>query len=90
METLAFIISYGFVLPGVCIIEYLLTINLLYEITITRGNSNKESVTHIVTSLSIRWSAYAEGLVWLSKSLIVRINLQKSRTWSLIEKCISS
>ena len=55
METLSFILPYAFILAGIGIIESLLTLNLLDEITETRGNSNRECVAqgtaNIVTSL---------------------------------------
>ncbi len=55
METLTFILPYAFILAGIGIIESLLTLNLLDEITETRGNSNKECVAqgaaNIVTAL---------------------------------------
>ncbi len=55
MATLKFIFPYAFILAGIGIIESLLTLNLLDEITETRGNSNKECVAqgmaNIVTAL---------------------------------------
>lgn len=55
MDTLIFILPYAFILAGIGIIESLLTLNLLDEITETRGNSNKECVAqgaaNIVTAL---------------------------------------
>lgn len=54
-ETLAFVLPYAFILAGIGIIESLLTLNLLDEITETRGNSNRECVAqgaaNIVTAL---------------------------------------
>lgn len=53
--TLKFIFPYAFILAGIGIIESLLTLNLIDEITQTRGNSNKECVAqgmaNIVTAL---------------------------------------
>lgn len=55
LETLSFILPYAFILAGVGIIESLLTLNLLDEITETRGNSNRECLAqgaaNIVTAL---------------------------------------
>jgi SulP family sulfate permease len=55
LETFTFILPYAFILAGIGIIESLLTLNLLDEITETRGNSNKECVAqgaaNIVTGL---------------------------------------
>ncbi|MFK5953042.1 MAG: SulP family inorganic anion transporter [Desulfobacterium sp.] len=55
METLTFIFPYAFILAGIGIIESLLTLNLLDELTQTRGNSNRECVAqgmaNIVTAL---------------------------------------
>ncbi|MCP3942446.1 MAG: SulP family inorganic anion transporter [Desulfobacteraceae bacterium] len=55
MATLKFIVPYAFILAGIGIIESLLTLNLLDEITETRGNSNKEcmaqGIANIVTAL---------------------------------------
>ena len=53
--TLKFIFPYAFILAGVGLIESLLTLNLVDEITETRGNSNKEcaaqGLANIVTAL---------------------------------------
>ncbi|MCG8565377.1 MAG: SulP family inorganic anion transporter [Desulfobacterales bacterium] len=55
LETLKFIFPYAFILAGIGIIESLLTLNLLDEITETRGNSNRECMAqgaaNIVTAL---------------------------------------
>jgi len=55
LETLTFIFPYAFILAGIGIIESLLTLNLLDEITQTRGNSNRECLAqgaaNIVTAL---------------------------------------
>lgn len=55
VETLTFILPYAFILAGVGLIESLLTLNLLDEITESRGNSKKECMAqgaaNIVTAL---------------------------------------
>lgn len=55
LETLTFILPYAFILAGIGVIESLLTLNLLDEITETRGNSNKECIAqgtaNIITGL---------------------------------------
>ena len=55
MDTLTFIFPYAFILAGIGIIESLLTLNLLDEITESRGNSNRECMAqgaaNIVTAL---------------------------------------
>ncbi|WP_041277636.1 SulP family inorganic anion transporter [Desulfotalea psychrophila] len=55
LDTLIFIAPYAFLLAGVGLIESLLTLNLLDEITETRGNSNRECIAqgcaNIVTGL---------------------------------------
>ncbi|MGL1931922.1 MAG: SulP family inorganic anion transporter [Desulfotalea sp.] len=54
-ETLLFIAPYAFILAGVGLIESLLTLNLIDEITETRGNGNREcmaqGLANIVTGL---------------------------------------
>ncbi len=54
-ETLSFILPYAFILAMIGLIESLLTLNLIDEITETRGNSNKECLAqgaaNIVTGL---------------------------------------
>ena len=54
-ETLTFIFPYALILAGIGIIESLLTLNLLDEITETRGNSNRECMAqgaaNIITAL---------------------------------------
>ena len=42
LETLSIIFPYAFIVAGVGLIESLLTLNLIDEITETRGKSNKE------------------------------------------------
>ena len=55
LETLIFILPYACILAGVGLIESLLTLNLLDEITESRGNSKKECIAqgaaNIVTAL---------------------------------------
>jgi SulP family sulfate permease len=55
IETLVFIFPYAFILAGVGLIESLLTLNLLDEITESRGNSKKECLAqgaaNIITAL---------------------------------------
>jgi SulP family sulfate permease len=55
LETLKLIVPYAFILAGIGLIESLLTLNLIDEITETRGNGNREcaaqGVANIVTSL---------------------------------------
>jgi len=49
-ETLEIILPYSLILAGVGLIESLLTLNLIDEITETRGNSNKECVAQGVAN----------------------------------------
>jgi sulfate permease, SulP family len=55
VETLTFILPYACILAGVGLIESLLTLNLLDEITESRGNSKKECIAqgaaNIITAL---------------------------------------
>jgi SulP family sulfate permease len=44
LETLSIIFPYAFIVAGVGLIESLLTLNLIDEITETRGKSNKEAM----------------------------------------------
>ena len=54
-ETLKFIAPYAFILAAIGLIESLMTLNLIDELTETRGNSNKECIAqgsaNIVTGL---------------------------------------
>jgi SulP family sulfate permease len=55
METLAFILPYSLILAAIGLIESLMTLNLVDELTETRGNSNRECLAqggaNIVTGL---------------------------------------
>ena len=55
LKTLTFILPYAFILAGIGLIESLLTLNLLDEITETRGDSNRECMAqgaaNIITAL---------------------------------------
>jgi SulP family sulfate permease len=55
METLAFILPYSLILAAIGLIESLMTLNLVDELTETRGNSNRECLAqggaNVVTGL---------------------------------------
>ncbi len=70
METLKFILPYSFILAGIGIIESLLTLNLLDEITETRGNSNRECVAQGMANIACALFGGMGGCAMIGQSII--------------------
>ncbi len=70
LETLTFILPYAFILAGIGIIESLLTLNLLDEITETRGNSNRECVAQGVANIVTALFGGMGGCAMIGQSII--------------------
>jgi len=70
MATLKFIFPYAFILAGIGIIESLLTLNLLDEITETRGNSNRECVAQGVANIVTALFGGMGGCAMIGQSII--------------------
>ncbi len=69
-ETLQIIFPYALVVAGVGLIESLLTLNLIDEITQTRGRSNKECVAQGVANMTSGFFFGMGGCAMIGQSLI--------------------
>ena len=69
-ETLGVIFPYAFIVAGVGLIESLLTLNLIDEITETRGKSNKEAFTQGLANFVTGFFSGMGGCAMIGQSLI--------------------
>jgi SulP family sulfate permease len=69
-ETFKIIFSYGAIVAGVGLIESLLTLNLLDEITETRGNGNRECIAQGIANFSSGLLSGMGGCAMIGQSLI--------------------
>jgi SulP family sulfate permease len=70
LETLGIIFPYAFIVAGVGLIESLLTLNLIDEITETRGKSNKEAVAQGLANFVTGFFSGMGGCAMIGQSLI--------------------
>lgn len=78
-ETLALIFPYASIVAGVGLIESLLTLNIVDELTDTRGNSNRESIAQgMANTLSGLFSGMG-GCAMIGQSLINVSNGARAR-----------
>lgn len=70
MQTLTFVLPYAFILAGVGIIESLLTLNLLDDITESRGNSNRECVAQGAANIVTAFFGGMGGCAMIGQSII--------------------
>lgn len=70
LETLQVILPYASIVAGVGLIESLLTLNLIDEITQTRGRSNKEAVTQGAANIVTGLFSGMGGCAMIGQSLI--------------------
>lgn len=70
METLAIIFPYAGIMAGVGLIESLLTLNIIDEITETRGRGNKEAVAQGVANILSGVFSGMGGCAMIGQSLI--------------------
>jgi SulP family sulfate permease len=70
LETLQIIFPYSLIIAGVGLIESLLTLNLIDEITETRGNSNREAVAQGAANLLSGLFSGMGGCAMIGQSLI--------------------
>ena len=70
LETLLIILPYAFIVAGVGLIESLLTLNLIDEITETRGKSNKEAVAQGMANCVSGFFSGMGGCAMIGQSLI--------------------
>lgn len=70
LETLQIIFPYALIMAGVGLIESLLTLNLIDEITETRGRSNKEAVAQGAANIVTGFFSGMGGCAMIGQSLI--------------------
>ena len=70
LETLYIIFPYALIVAGVGLIESLLTLNLIDEITETRGKSNRESVAQGLANVVTGFFSGMGGCAMIGQSLI--------------------
>ena len=70
LETLKIIFPYALVMAGVGLIESLLTLNMVDEITNTKGSSNKESIAQGVANISNGFFGGMGGCAMVAQTLV--------------------
>lgn len=70
LETFLFIAPYAFILAGVGLIESLLTLNLLDEITESRGNGNRECMAQGLANIVTGFFGGMGGCAMIGQSII--------------------
>lgn len=64
LETLQIIFPYALIMAGVGLIESLLTLSMVDEITNTKGSANKESVAQGIANITNGFSVEWEAVPW--------------------------
>ncbi|WP_422355031.1 SulP family inorganic anion transporter [Roseivirga pacifica] len=70
METLSFIFPYAVILAAIGLIESLMTLNLLDELTETRGNGNRECIAQGLANLTNGFFGGMGGCAMIGQSII--------------------
>ena len=83
-ETLMIILPYAGIMAGVGLIESLLTLNIVDEITETRGNGNKEAVAQGTANILSGFFSGMGGCAMLGQSLINVSNGARARLSGII------
>ncbi|TXD81553.1 SulP family inorganic anion transporter [Subsaximicrobium wynnwilliamsii] len=83
-ETLALIFPYAAIMAGVGLIESLLTLNIIDEITETRGRGNKEAVAQGVANMLSGVFSGMGGCAMLGQSLINVSNGARARLSGIV------
>lgn len=78
-ETIALIFPYAFIIAGVGLIESLLTLNIIDEITATRGSGNKEAVAQGLANVLSGLFSGMGGCAMIGQSLINISNGARAR-----------
>ncbi|MCB0501401.1 MAG: SulP family inorganic anion transporter [Bacteroidetes bacterium] len=84
METLQIILPYAFIVAGVGLIESLLTLNLIDEITETRGWGNKEAVAQGMANTITGFFSGMGGCAMIGQSLINISNGARARLSGIV------
>ncbi|HFX18191.1 MAG TPA: SulP family inorganic anion transporter [Flavobacteriales bacterium] len=84
LETLSLIFPYAAIVAGVGLIESLLTLNIIDEITETRGNGNKEALAQGTANILSGFFSGMGGSAMLGQSLINISNGARARISGII------
>jgi SulP family sulfate permease len=84
METLQLIFPYAAIVAGVGLIESLLTLNIIDEITQTRGSGNKEAVAQGVANILSGVFSGMGGCAMIGQSLINTSNGARARLSGIV------
>jgi len=84
LETLKIIFPYAIIVAGVGLIESLLTLNIVDEITETRGRSNKEAVAQGTANLLSGFFSGMGGCAMIGQSLINVSNGARARLSGIV------
>lgn len=84
METLALIFPYAAIMAGVGLIESLLTLNIIDEITETRGRGNKEAVAQGAANILSGFFSGMGGCAMIGQSLINISNGARARLSGIV------
>lgn len=87
-ETFMIILPYAFIVAGVGLIESLLTLNLIDEITETRGKSNKESVAQGLANVVTGFFSGMGGCAMIGQSLINISSGARTRISGIVASCM--
>jgi SulP family sulfate permease len=84
METLVLIFPYAAIVAGVGLIESLLTLNIIDEITETRGNGNKEALAQGMANILSGFFSGMGGCAMIGQSLINVSNGARARLSGIV------
>jgi SulP family sulfate permease len=84
LETLMIILPYAGIMAGVGLIESLLTLNIVDEITETRGNGNKEAVAQGAANILSGFFSGMGGCAMIGQSLINVSNGARARLSGIV------
>jgi SulP family sulfate permease len=84
LETLALIFPYAAIVAGVGLIESLLTLELIDEITETRGRTNKEAAAQGIANIASGFFSGMGGCAMLGQSLINISNGARARLSGIV------
>ncbi len=84
LETLKLIFPYAAIVAGVGLIESLLTLNIIDEITETRGRGNKEAVAQGAANILSGFFSGMGGCAMLGQSLINVSNCARARLSAIV------
>lgn len=88
IETLKIIFPFAFIFAGVGLIQSLLSLNILDEITQTRGNTNKEAIAQGTGNIIAGFISAMGGAGMLGQSLININNGARERISGVVGACM--